>query len=178
MEDSDLIQLLHQIQDRFQILSNTENEVPFLYHCYSEFVREIQIMDPANIPSYIQEEIAQAPIFRFDSMRLDKANFNHFPSGLSDDVVRQTLLSILLNHACLGCSAGRCQSCCLCLIRVALFRYPVRCLDRGIKRDIIVGTNRTNGHATQPFGIVDLSTTRLHFNDLVTDEPLFGTVKS
>ena len=90
MEDSDLIQLLHQIQDRFQIISNTENELPFLYHCYSEFVREIQIMDPANIPSYIQEEIAQVPIFRFDSMRLDKTNFNHLPSGWSDDVLRQT----------------------------------------------------------------------------------------
>ena len=178
MEDSELIQLLHQIQDRFKSIPNTENELPFLYHCYREFVHEIQCMDPANIPSYIQERIAQAPIFRFDSMCLDKANFNHLPSGWSDDVVRQTLLYVLLNHDCLGCSAGRNKSCSLCLVRVAFSRYPVRCLDRDIKRDIVVGTNRTNGYPTPPFGMVDSSTTRLHFNDLVTDEPLFGSVKS
>lgn len=178
MENEALIPLLHQIQDRFQILSNTENELPFLYHCYSEFVREIQMMDPSTIPSFLQELVAGAPVFRFDSLRLDKSDFNHLPSGWSDDVVRQTLLYSLLNHNCLGCSAGKSNSCTYCLIRVAFSRYPVQCLDRGIKRDIIVGADRSNGYATQPFGIVDSSTTRLHFNDRVTGEPLFGSVKS
>ena len=111
-------------------------------------------------------------------MRLDKTNFNHLPSGWSDDVVRQTLLHLLLIHDCISCRASRSESFSLCLIRVAFSRYPIQCTDRSITRDIIVGTTRIDGYPTQPYGIVDLSTTCLHFHDLVTDEPLFGSVKS
>ena len=135
-------------------------------------------MNPSTVPIHIQEVIANSPIFQFDSVDLEIHNFNHLPSGWSDDVVRQTLLHLLLHHDCSRCVSGRNKSCVLCLIRVAFSRYPLQCFDRGLARDIIVGTTRTNGYPTQPSGIVSISNTSLHFNDPVTKEPLFGSVKS